>query len=89
MERYFDWSFYSQGTRTEGDNAHAQTAADATVFVAAALQFFGDLALSNSPAPAWDKRARLAALVAQHRTSCSSSMAWSRSSIRPGRSRAS
>jgi hypothetical protein len=68
VERYFDWSFYSQGTRTEGDNARAQTAADATVFVAAALQFFGDPKLADSPAPAWDKGARLAALVARHRT---------------------
>lgn len=68
VERYFDWSFYSQGTRTEGDKAGAQTAADATVFVAAALQFFGDPELADSPAPAWDKGARLAALVAQHRT---------------------
>ena len=68
VERYFDWSFYSQGTRTEGDKASAQTAADATLFVAAALQFFGDPALADSPAPAWDKGARLAALVAQHRS---------------------
>ena len=68
VERYFDWSFYSQGTRTEGDKANAQTAADATLFVAAALQFFGDPALADSAAPAWDKGARLAALVAQHRT---------------------
>jgi hypothetical protein len=68
VERYFDWSFYSQGTRTDGDNARAQTAADATLFVAAALQFFGDLELADGPAPAWDKGARLAALVARHRT---------------------
>lgn len=68
VERYFDWSFYSQGTRTEGDNARAQTAADATVFVAAALKFFGDPDLADSPAPAWDKGARLAELIAQYRT---------------------
>lgn len=68
VERYFDWSFYSQGTRIEGDKARAQTAADATLFVAAALQFFGDPALADSAAPAWDKGARLAALVARHRT---------------------
>jgi tetratricopeptide (TPR) repeat protein len=68
VERYFDWSFYSQGTRREGDNASAQTAADSTVFVAAALKFFGDSTMADSAAPAWDKGARLAALVAQHRT---------------------
>src|SRR5207247_1661597 len=68
VERYFEWSFYSQGTRREGDNASAQTAADSTVFVAAALKFFGDSTMADSAAPAWDKGARLAALVAQHRT---------------------
>jgi hypothetical protein len=68
VERYFDWSFYSQGARREGDNASAHTAADATVFVAAALKFFGDAAMVDSPASAWDKGARLATLVAQHRT---------------------
>ncbi|MGH8864901.1 MAG: hypothetical protein ACREVZ_09725, partial [Burkholderiales bacterium] len=55
-------------TRIEGDKASAQTAADATVFVAAALKFFGDSLMADSAAPAWDKGARLAALVAQHRT---------------------
>jgi len=68
VERYFDWSFYSQGTRTEGDKAVSQTAADATVFVAKALQFFGDPALADSAKDAWDKGARLAELVAWHRT---------------------
>ncbi len=67
VERYFDWSFYSQGTRIEGDGVSAQGAADATVFVAAALKFLGDPAMAESAAPAWDKGARLAALVAQHR----------------------
>ncbi len=67
VERYFDWSFYRQGTR-EGDKASAQTAADATIFVAAALKFFGDPVIADSAAPAWDKGSRLAALVAQHRT---------------------
>jgi hypothetical protein len=67
VERYFDWSFYSQGTR-EGDNVSAQSAADATVFVAAALTFFGRRDFADSPAPAWDKGALLATLVAEHRT---------------------
>lgn len=68
IERYFDWSFYSQGTRREGDAASAHTAADATVFIAAALKFFGDEKLADSPAAAWDKGARLGELAAQHRT---------------------
>lgn len=73
VERYFDWSFYSQGVRREGAGAQAgaQSAADATVFIAAALKFFGDaddIVLADSPAPAWDKGARLAELVARHRT---------------------
>jgi hypothetical protein len=68
VERYFDWSFYSQGTRREGDNASAQTAADSTVFIAAALKFFGDPVMADGAAHPWDKGARLAALVAQHRT---------------------
>lgn len=68
VEQYFDWSFYSQGTRREGDKASVQTPADATVFVAAALKFFGDPAMADRNAPAWDKGARLAELVARHRT---------------------
>jgi hypothetical protein len=70
VERYFDWSFYSQGTRRVEDTAAAHTAGDATVFVAAALKFFGDAGdqdLADSPAPAWDKGERLAELVARRR----------------------
>ncbi len=59
--RYFDWSFYSQGTREQG-NASADT------FIAAALKFFGDEPMANSPASPWDKGARLANLIAQQRT---------------------
>ncbi len=58
---YFDWSFYSQGTRE-------QSGASADHFVQAALEFFGDSAMAHSPASAWDKGARLARLVAQRRT---------------------
>lgn len=68
VERYFDWSFYSQGTRGSDTNTGTQTEADATVFVAAALKFFEDPVMADSAAPAWDKGARLAALVAKHRT---------------------
>ena len=65
VERYFDWSFYSQGTRGVGDETAARSVGDATSFLAEALKFFGDRELAESPAPAWDKGARLATLVAQ------------------------
>ncbi len=47
---YFDWSFYSQGTREVGG-------ASADVFVAKALKFFGDPAMAGSAASPWDKAA--------------------------------
>lgn len=59
VERYFDWSFYSQGT---GESR--QTSAD--LFIAKALEFFGD------PDPTkggpYERGERLAGLVRQHRT---------------------
>ncbi len=59
VERYFDWSFYSQGT---GESR--QTSAD--LFINDALKFFGD------PDPTvgnpWDRGTRLAGLIRQHRT---------------------
>ena len=59
VERYFDWSFYSQGVRE-------QSQASADFFIAAALTFFGDPEpQAGSP---WDRGARLARLVARHRT---------------------
>jgi hypothetical protein len=61
VERYFDWSFYSQGTRRDGE-------ADATVLVAEALKFFGDPAMADSAAPARDKGAHLAMLATKQRT---------------------
>lgn len=60
FERVFDWSFFSQGTREKGGPS-------ADTFVAAALRFFGDEAMAQSAASAWDKAARLAQLVAQRR----------------------
>ncbi len=57
---YFDWSFYSQGTREDG-------AASAEPFVNAALRHFGDPELAASGASGWDKGARLAQLVAARR----------------------
>ena len=59
VERYFDWSFYSQGT---GESR--QTSAD--LFIAKALEFFGD------PDPTkggpHERGERLAGLMRQHRT---------------------
>ncbi|HEX4611168.1 MAG TPA: AAA family ATPase [Urbifossiella sp.] len=52
---YFDWSFYSQGTRD-------QAGASADPFIAAALSFLGGeegAAVANSPASAHEKVARL------------------------------
>jgi tetratricopeptide (TPR) repeat protein len=54
VERYFDWSFYRQGS--------------SDVFLKTALEFFGDPALAASAADGWTKGERLAHLVAQHRT---------------------
>lgn len=59
--RYFDWSFYSQGTRD-------QTSASSDAFIAKALEFFGDPQMAESPTSPWDKGARLAQLVARERT---------------------
>src|SRR5262249_15175550 len=64
---YFDWSFYSQGTRREGDPT-AHRAPDATRFIAEALEFFGDVHMANSNASPWDKGHRLSLLVSQYRT---------------------
>ncbi|MDA0591574.1 MAG: TIR domain-containing protein, partial [Planctomycetota bacterium] len=59
VERYFDWSFYSQGT---GESR--QTSAD--LFIATALAFFGD------PDPTvggpHERGERLAGLIRRHRT---------------------
>ncbi|HEX7676990.1 MAG TPA: hypothetical protein VF713_02625 [Thermoanaerobaculia bacterium] len=68
IERYFDWSFYSQGTRTEGDATGADKAASADIFIKEALEFFGDPGLAATNAGAWQKGERLARLVAEHRT---------------------
>lgn len=58
---YFDWSFYSQGVREEGN-------ASGDAFIDAGLRFFGDEELADSPRSPWDKGARLAQLVAERRT---------------------
>jgi len=56
----FDWSFYSQGVRERG-------AASGDQFLREALRFFGDEAMADSAASAWDKGARLAELVGRQR----------------------
>lgn len=59
VERYYDWSFYSQGT---GDSRQTSSA----LFINEALKFFGD------PDPTlgteWERGERLARLVREHKT---------------------
>jgi hypothetical protein len=59
VERYFDWSFYSQGT---GESRQTSSA----LFIHDALKFFGD------PDPTlgteWERGERLAGLIRKHRT---------------------
>jgi hypothetical protein len=61
VERVYDWSFYSQGTKEQGE-------ASAGAFVSAALRWFGDAGCADSAASAWDKGARLATLVRERPT---------------------
>jgi hypothetical protein len=59
VERYFDWSFYSQGT---GESR--QTSSD--LFIQEALKFFDDPdPIKGSP---WERGERLAGLIRRHRT---------------------
>ncbi len=59
VDRYFDWSFYSQGT---GESR--QTSSD--LFIQEALKFFDDPdPTTGSP---WERGERLAGLVRRHRT---------------------
>ena len=67
IERYFDWSFYSQGNRRDGDGTAASHAASADLFLKEALDFFGDSRLAASDVSAWQKGERLAQLVGQDR----------------------
>ncbi len=62
---YFDWSFYSQGTREEGS-------ASGEPFIAAALRFFGEAdgdgeKIASSTMSGWEKGAKLAGLVARRK----------------------
>ncbi|MDA0808234.1 MAG: TIR domain-containing protein [Planctomycetota bacterium] len=59
VERYFDWSFYSQGT---GESR--QTSSD--LFISRALTFFGDA--DPTVGGPWERGERLARLVRKRRT---------------------
>ncbi len=61
VDAFFDWSFYSQGTRD-------QAAANSDGFLDAALRHFGDVATADSNQPGETKARRLAELVAGQRT---------------------
>jgi tetratricopeptide (TPR) repeat protein len=59
VERYFDWSFYSQGTGESRQNS-------SDLFIQEALRFFDDPdPTEGSP---WDRGERLAGLIRRHRT---------------------
>ena len=62
VARYFDWSFFTKSDAGGGDKT-----ASTDLFLKSALEFFGDTALANSSASAWDKGAALARLVAEHK----------------------
>jgi len=68
IERYFDWSFYSQGARSENDATGADKAASADIFIKEALEFFGDPDLAASTSGPWEKGERLARLVSERRS---------------------
>ncbi len=59
VERYFDWSFYSQGT---GESRQTSS----VLFINAALRFFGDP--DPTKGTPWEHGQRLAGLVRQHKT---------------------
>ncbi len=65
IERYFDWSFYSQGTSS--DSAGVRASATSDEFFTAAFDFFGETAGALEK-DAWKKGAHLAELIAGHRT---------------------
>ena len=59
VQRYFDWSFYSQGAKETSQ-------AGADIFIEEALRFFGDE--NPTDGTAWDRGQRLAKLVRTQRT---------------------
>lgn len=60
-KRVYGWSFYSQGTKE-----NRQASGD--VFLAHALEWFGDKEMAESSKSAWDKGVRLAELIRQEKT---------------------
>jgi len=68
IERYFDWTFFSQGTRREGDPTGASNVGSGLIFIKEALEFFGEAVLAASNTGGWKKGERLAQVVAQKRT---------------------
>jgi hypothetical protein len=68
IERFFDWSFYSQGRRREGDATGVTKATSADFFLNEALEFFGDPGLAASNTGTWKKGERLAQMIGQYRT---------------------
>jgi len=66
INRYFDWSFYNQGTCCARDVSGTSRVASADEFIKDALEFFGDPALAGSNAGAWQKGKRLAQLIGEH-----------------------
>lgn len=61
VDAFFDWSFYSQGTKD-------QSTASSDKFLAAALHHFNDPEMADSAQPLEEKARRLAVLVQQQRT---------------------
>lgn len=68
IECYFDWSFYSQGTRRISDATTASHAVSADLFIKEALEFFGEPKLASSNLSASHKGERLGQLIAGART---------------------
>lgn len=61
VDAFFDWSFYSQGTRD-------QSSASSDAFFSAALRHFGEDQMAGSNAAPEEKASRLAAAMAKQRT---------------------
>jgi transcriptional regulator with XRE-family HTH domain len=80
ITRYFDWSFYTQGTRREGDASGSSKTASAEPFLNKALERFGDSALAASNARAWQMAIRSAIMPLAQKPMPKSTMV---SSVRP------
>jgi tetratricopeptide (TPR) repeat protein len=67
MEWYFDWSFYSQGTRGVEESGVPRIAVSADYFINEALRFFGRDDLAETSVGAWKKGEELARLAGSSR----------------------